>query len=150
MEWEFFQMTLQDLTDEIPDGDPEEQFRDSLREYLREGYGLAELGDEDYDKLKPIAQRLASKNYRVAWHLYPINCSSEELLPRIQETRMSFNYPFNSLQNLTMSIEDNYILYLIFYSYLFPSLRRVKLIGELFASHNMAHDVKLLRYSITA
>ncbi|GAA5902085.1 uncharacterized protein JCM6883_001292 [Sporobolomyces salmoneus] len=72
----------------------------------------------------------------------------QDLLEAIYDTRRVSCRPFTSLKTLVLAIDRTFELYLILISRLFPSLKRLVLIGKIQASDNAQHDVRLLRHSI--
>ncbi|GAA5917252.1 uncharacterized protein JCM6883_002636 [Sporobolomyces salmoneus] len=108
------------------------------------------ISDDEYEQLTvDIAPKYAPSNYQVFYLLSPESYSSHENLSSILQTRDVPCHPFKALESLTIHVSSSWEVYLILHSRLFPVLRRLKLNGYFGNKLTIAHDVKLLRRSIT-
>ncbi|GAA5911223.1 uncharacterized protein JCM6883_001946 [Sporobolomyces salmoneus] len=105
--------------------------------------------DEYFDELNEIVQALAPTHWKVFLHYELMTQDPDAVLADIVPNPIHLGHPFKSLENLTIEIRFAFELYLIFHSYLFPRLHRLKLIGTFGTSSDAKYDIKLFRHSIT-
>lgn len=131
----------------VPAGDGDTGFFESLKERWTDEE--PNLDAEEEEKLDEIAKRLAPSNYLIFRTMVIPSFVAVDCLRGALVTRHIACQPFLHLQNLTVELAFPFELYLIFYSRLFPSLRLLKLIGEVVITILVDHDIKLLRHAIT-
>ncbi|GAA5916271.1 class I SAM-dependent methyltransferase [Sporobolomyces salmoneus] len=105
--------------------------------------------DPRFEEIEKRVFKLLPRDYSVFKYASYEDLEPQDLLEAIYDTRRVSCHPFTSLKKLVLAIDRTFELYLILISRLFPSLKRLVLIGKILTSVNAQHDVKLLRHSIT-
>lgn len=142
--------------DLIPRDESHATLRDELEEHVR---AIGPAGGS-WEPLNAAAVRLARSDPRYFQFMTPAAFSHVETLPEILETLDKPCHPFSSLRSLSFESDDGLDLYPVLYSRLFPALRDLSLSGRLDfrwpedvtvaeMAPAVAHDIKLLRHSVT-
>ncbi|GAA5901869.1 OBAP family protein [Sporobolomyces salmoneus] len=149
MEWIAEIKYTPSLLDSFPHDSLSIKARSALISFLEGDEDVLDYDDEDeiYDTVRDLAS--------THWSMYACHgaesTDADEVLAEILSNPPlnSLWHPFTSLENLTIRIRFAFELYLIFHSCLFPSLRRLKVIGKIGTCDDANYDVKFFRHSIT-
>lgn len=149
MPWEWNSSNFSEIVQLIPDEEMAHETRVLIEKTIEEEEDLEDLEHGVYEKLASIAERSASVHYAIFRKMHPSITQAISVLLPILESQDVSCHPFDSLRNLSLTIEQTYETYLILYSRLFPALLRLKIKGKIQYTPNTLHDVKLFRLSIT-
>ncbi|GAA5901746.1 uncharacterized protein JCM6883_000380 [Sporobolomyces salmoneus] len=149
MEWITVVKYTPSLLESFPHDSLSIKARSALISFLEGDEEILDYDDED--EIDDTVRDLASTHWPMFAYHETVSSEADEVLAEIlvNPPPDPLLHPLTSLENLTIKIRFALELYLIFHSRLFPSLRRLKVIGRIGTSSDPINDVKLFRLSVT-